>query len=172
MPASGSGAISIRDLIAKDETGILNDWIEQQLAASTLRRDLMSDAELREESRRFLSSVRGALEATDGNVDPASEPPHAFRYRDGVMHDAGTGFGAGSFSRAWDIADNGTIVGERSRTQSSPVRAFLAGNGRFRDLGTLGGSSPIPFSVESIAYAINPHAAAVIRKALVAGPEG
>jgi probable HAF family extracellular repeat protein len=89
------------------------------------------------------------------NVDPASEPPHAFRYRDGVMHDLGTGFGAGSFSRAWDINARGQIVGERSRTQSSPVRAFLLRNGRFRDLGTLGGRSLLPFSIESIAYAVN-----------------
>jgi probable HAF family extracellular repeat protein len=89
------------------------------------------------------------------NVDPASEPPHAFRYRDGVMRDVGTGFGPGSFSRAWDNNRTGVIVGERGRTQSSPVRAFLARNDRFRDLGTLGGRSTLPFSVESIAYAIN-----------------
>jgi len=89
------------------------------------------------------------------NVDPDSEPPHAFRYHNGAMHDLGTGFGPGSFSRAWDINTIGQVVGERSRTQSSPVRAFLVRNGRFRDLGTLGGRSLLPFSVESIAYAIN-----------------
>jgi probable HAF family extracellular repeat protein len=89
------------------------------------------------------------------NVDPGSEPPHAFRYRNGVMSDLGTGFGTGSFSRAWDINAVGQIVGERARTQSSPVRAFLARNGRFLDLGTLGGRSHVPFSIESVAYAVN-----------------
>jgi probable HAF family extracellular repeat protein len=89
------------------------------------------------------------------NVEPDSEPPHAFRYRNGSMRDLGTGFGPGSFSRAWDVNDAGAVVGERSRTQSSPVRAFLARNGQFRDLGTLGGSSPSPFSIESIAHAVN-----------------
>jgi rsbT co-antagonist protein RsbR len=69
MPASGS--ISLRDLISKDEAGILGEWVEQQLTASTLRRDLISDSELREQSRRFLTALRGALEASDGEVDPS-----------------------------------------------------------------------------------------------------
>jgi probable HAF family extracellular repeat protein len=77
------------------------------------------------------------------NVDPASEPPHAFRDRDGAMRDLGTGFGAGSFSRAWDNNDSGAIVGEQGRSQSSPARAFLWRNGRFRELGTLGGSTSL-----------------------------
>jgi probable HAF family extracellular repeat protein len=89
------------------------------------------------------------------HVDPDNEPPHMFRYRNGVMRDLGTGFGSGSFSRAWDINNNGWIVGERSRQQSSPVRAFLYRNGRFRSLGTLGGRSPFRFGTDSIAHAIN-----------------
>jgi rsbT co-antagonist protein RsbR len=71
MPASG--AVSLRDLIAKDEAGILGEWVEHQLAASTLRRDLMSDTELREQSRRVLSAIRAALELSDGGVDPTRE---------------------------------------------------------------------------------------------------
>jgi rsbT co-antagonist protein RsbR len=71
MPASG--AISLRDVISKDEAGILAEWVEQQLAATTLRRDLMSDTELREQSRRFLAALRGALEASDGKVEPTRE---------------------------------------------------------------------------------------------------
>jgi rsbT co-antagonist protein RsbR len=71
MPASG--AVSLRDLISKDEAGILGEWLALQLAAVTLRRDLMSDTELRDQSRRFLTAVRSALEVGDGSVDPERE---------------------------------------------------------------------------------------------------
>ena len=71
MPASG--VVSLRDLISKDEAGILDEWVEQQLAATTLRRDLISDTELREQSRRFLASLRGALEAGGGSSLAAEE---------------------------------------------------------------------------------------------------
>ncbi len=69
MPASG--AISLRDLIAKDEAEILAEWLGHQMA--TLRRDLLSDTELREQSRRFLAAVRAALESSDGTFEPTRE---------------------------------------------------------------------------------------------------
>jgi probable HAF family extracellular repeat protein len=84
----------------------------------------------------------------------ASDPPHAVLHRNGVLSDLGTGYGAGSFSRAWEINDTRQIVGERARHQSSPVRAFLLRNGRFRDLGTLGGAGG-SFGTSSVAYGIN-----------------
>jgi probable HAF family extracellular repeat protein len=84
----------------------------------------------------------------------ASDPPHAVLHRNGLLTDLGTGYGAGGFSRAWEINDVGDIVGERARRQSSPVRAFLLRNGRFRDLGTLGGVGG-PFGTSSVAYGIN-----------------
>src|SRR5262245_64414927 len=62
-------SLSLRDLIAKDESGIVSEWIGHQLGAITMRRDLISEAELREQSRRFLSAVRQALEAGDETVD-------------------------------------------------------------------------------------------------------
>jgi rsbT co-antagonist protein RsbR len=71
MPAVG--AVSLRDLISKDEAGILAEWVDLQLAASTLRRDLMNDTELREQSRRFLASLRSALEAVDDAPDPTRQ---------------------------------------------------------------------------------------------------
>jgi probable HAF family extracellular repeat protein len=84
-----------------------------------------------------------------------SEPPHAFLYRNGVMIDLGTGFGSGSFSRGWSINRAGQIVGERGATQFTATRAFSYDRGTFLDLGTLGGHDPLPFGIDSIAYAIN-----------------
>jgi rsbT co-antagonist protein RsbR len=66
-------AVPIRDLISKHEDDILKEWIELQMQASTLRRDLLSDAELRHQSARFLSAMRSALEASDGAIDPTRE---------------------------------------------------------------------------------------------------
>jgi probable HAF family extracellular repeat protein len=84
----------------------------------------------------------------------ASDPPHAFLHRNGALTDLGTGFGAGSFSRGWEINNADEIVGERARSQSSAVRAFLWRHGRFRDLGTLGGTGGA-FGTGSVAYGIN-----------------
>jgi rsbT co-antagonist protein RsbR len=69
VPANPS--LSLRDLIAKDPTGILSDWVAQQLAAVTLRRDLINDAELREQSRRFLEAFAKSLEASRSGTDPS-----------------------------------------------------------------------------------------------------
>jgi len=64
-----STPLSLRDAISKDEVGLLADWIRYQLSAATLRRDLMNDSELREQSRRFLSALGEALGATNGKLD-------------------------------------------------------------------------------------------------------
>jgi probable HAF family extracellular repeat protein len=105
------------------------------------------------------SSAHGINEAGDivgqSHVNP-TDPPHAVLHRKGVLTDLGTGYGAGSFSRAWKINNLGEIVGERARRQSSQLRAFLFRNGRFRDLGTLGGTAGL-FGTSSIAYDINDH---------------
>ena len=66
-----STPLSLRDAISKDEVGLLADWIRYQLSAATLRRDLMNDAELREQSRRFLSALGQALGASNGTLDLA-----------------------------------------------------------------------------------------------------
>jgi probable HAF family extracellular repeat protein len=84
-----------------------------------------------------------------------TEPPHAFLLpAGGSMIDLGTGYGAGSYSRASDVNGQGQVVGERGRRQSSASRAVLWSNGRLRDLGTLGGHSG-PFGIDAAAYAIN-----------------
>ncbi len=64
-------ASRISDLIRTHEQAILDDWMKAQQSASTLRGDLLDEAELREQSRSFLSAVKtaagsGALEDVDG----------------------------------------------------------------------------------------------------------
>ena len=53
-------------LLARQEQNILEDWVRQQLAAATRRSDLLSDRDLRETSRRFLSALQKALLAAPG----------------------------------------------------------------------------------------------------------
>jgi rsbT co-antagonist protein RsbR len=57
------------EIVARHERELVPEWVEQQLAAETLRRDLVKDEELREQSQRFVQSLRAGLEATDGNLD-------------------------------------------------------------------------------------------------------
>jgi rsbT co-antagonist protein RsbR len=62
---------TIRSLLASQEKDVLADWIQNQLAANTLRGDLMKESELREQSREFLSLFQnavqtGALDRVDG----------------------------------------------------------------------------------------------------------
>lgn len=62
----------IPEMVRKEEPRLLDDWVRAQLAASTLRLDLMREDELREESRAFLSAFGTALGATAGRLDADS----------------------------------------------------------------------------------------------------
>jgi probable HAF family extracellular repeat protein len=64
----------------------------------------------------------------------ATGPPHAFVYRNGVMTDLGTGFGAGSGSFAAGISNAGHIVGRRHATQLGAYRATLWRDGQIINL--------------------------------------
>ena len=46
------------EILSKYEKDLLDDWIQNQLSATTLRSDLMKESELREQSREFLSALR------------------------------------------------------------------------------------------------------------------
>ncbi|HJQ74934.1 MAG TPA: STAS domain-containing protein [Gaiellaceae bacterium] len=59
---------AIPGVVAKYERELLPEWVEQQLAGSTMRRDLLNETELREQSRRFLEMFRKGLE-DDGTMD-------------------------------------------------------------------------------------------------------
>ena len=58
-------------ILAEDEARLLDEWMRVQTASSTLRRDLISEAELRQQSAELLSVFRAA--AQGGNLrDPAA----------------------------------------------------------------------------------------------------
>jgi rsbT co-antagonist protein RsbR len=66
-------------VLAKREKEVLAEWMERQLAASSLRRDLMSDAALRDQSTEFLALFRRALESgSDDLARPAWQPAREF----------------------------------------------------------------------------------------------
>jgi rsbT co-antagonist protein RsbR len=52
-----NGKSRIPEMIAKNESDLLADWMKEQLAATTFRGDLMKESELREQSRQFLNLV-------------------------------------------------------------------------------------------------------------------
>jgi len=54
---------SLAQLFQKHEQQILEAWIKQQLAAASLRADLLKESELREQSREFLKSFIDAAQA-------------------------------------------------------------------------------------------------------------
>jgi rsbT co-antagonist protein RsbR len=65
------------ELLARHEGPILERWVEDQLATIGLKRGLMSDAELREQSREFLGLVRQA--AQSGGLEIEAAPWTAVR---------------------------------------------------------------------------------------------
>jgi rsbT co-antagonist protein RsbR len=53
---------SMSDIVGQYEDELLPAWVQYQLEATTLRRDLMREDELREQSRRFLGILRRVLQ--------------------------------------------------------------------------------------------------------------
>jgi rsbT co-antagonist protein RsbR len=49
------------DILARREADILDRWLKEQLGSKNFRRDLLSEAQVREQSREFLSQVRQAV---------------------------------------------------------------------------------------------------------------
>ena len=54
----------LAEILKKQESGILNDWLKEQLGAS--RSDRVSEAELRSDSQRFLRLLMTALQSSTG----------------------------------------------------------------------------------------------------------
>lgn len=52
---------SLRDVLANGGSDLLGEWLREQLDAPTLRRDLINDTELRDQSNRFLSALTRAV---------------------------------------------------------------------------------------------------------------
>src|SRR5262249_16029047 len=55
-------------LLQKNEKLLLTDWLKEQLAAVTLRSDLMKESELREQSRAFLTAFQAALQRDSEDI--------------------------------------------------------------------------------------------------------
>jgi rsbT co-antagonist protein RsbR len=56
----------LRQVLASHQKELLQDWTQKQLAADTVRSDLMKDSELREQSKEFLGLLRDATR--DGDI--------------------------------------------------------------------------------------------------------
>jgi rsbT co-antagonist protein RsbR len=63
------GKSRLHEMIVKHESDLLADWMREQLAATTLRGDLMKESELREQSRKFLNLVARATADQNGLGD-------------------------------------------------------------------------------------------------------
>ena len=74
MPQKTQLAGDIRD----QQDRILNDWVNYQLSAGTLRRDLIKEQELREASRQFLDLFVTALEDNEDISTPSWKPAKEF----------------------------------------------------------------------------------------------
>jgi rsbT co-antagonist protein RsbR len=61
----------LTDLIGQDEPGILQRWLETQVAASTFRPDRISKTELQENSTQFLSAFRRATASGSADIHGA-----------------------------------------------------------------------------------------------------
>jgi rsbT co-antagonist protein RsbR len=61
---------ALHEIIDRNEAGIVQRWIDRQLAASTFRSDRISKTEVAENSRRFLNLLRQSL--SSGNSDVQS----------------------------------------------------------------------------------------------------
>jgi rsbT co-antagonist protein RsbR len=67
----------IAEALDRFQQEIVDDWIKEQFAATTARRDLMSEAQLAEQSREFLATFRTAAQSenvTDFEATEWSKP--------------------------------------------------------------------------------------------------
>jgi rsbT co-antagonist protein RsbR len=63
---------ALAQLFQKHQPQILDAWIQQQLAATSLRADLLKESELREQSREFLKNFIDAAQAGTEDLDAPS----------------------------------------------------------------------------------------------------
>src|SRR5262245_50216496 len=64
----------IPEVIYKNESDLLADWMREQLAATSLRGDLMKESELREQSRQFLNLIVRAVSESQANLNNINTP--------------------------------------------------------------------------------------------------
>jgi rsbT co-antagonist protein RsbR len=66
------------EIVTAQQDVVLKDWVGFQLAASTLRRDLIKESDLREQSREFLSLFAAALKSGSDSGGAAWAPVKEF----------------------------------------------------------------------------------------------
>jgi len=66
---------AIPDIVERHAGDLLPEWVDRQLAAGTLRRDLMKEDELREQSRRFFELFRKSMQ--NGGAQDVNTPAWA-----------------------------------------------------------------------------------------------
>jgi rsbT co-antagonist protein RsbR len=71
MPSEASNVIA--EVLDKQEGELLSLWMKEQMGAVTLRKDLLTEGELEEQSAAFLKTMRAALQQGNGHDirDPA-----------------------------------------------------------------------------------------------------
>jgi rsbT co-antagonist protein RsbR len=62
-------ASRLAGIIKSSEKEILSDWMKEQLAAVTLRGDLLKESDLREQSRAFLTALQSAAQKGVDSID-------------------------------------------------------------------------------------------------------
>jgi rsbT co-antagonist protein RsbR len=73
--ALDTGAAALNDVLQRDESAILQTWIEQQVSAPGFRPDRVNRTDLAEQSRRFLSSLREAVASGETDVQSRAWRP-------------------------------------------------------------------------------------------------
>ena len=66
------GVNQLAELLRKHERDLLTSWIDEQLNATTWRRDLITDRGLREQSHQFLSALQEAVQ--HGSLEDITTP--------------------------------------------------------------------------------------------------
>lgn len=62
---NSSVARQLSAILEAEDTGLLSEWMQAQLAATTLRRDLIDERRLQEESSALLKALRTAVQSGD-----------------------------------------------------------------------------------------------------------
>ena len=76
---------TLRVVLGESQGELLSEWIAAQLAASTLRSDLMKEKELREQSRELLKLLEGAVQS--GDLESIEGADHGFKGADAERAD-------------------------------------------------------------------------------------
>jgi len=65
---SPNDASRLPDILKNNEAAILPEWIQQQMDGSSMRRGMLKEADLREQSREFLAALTEVMQKGDLNI--------------------------------------------------------------------------------------------------------